>query len=73
MVATQMQTDIRSKYAHNMDASDTKKFADAYEQGKLLKPEQPGNVMGRLALKAEKGLSGEFVQWNDERLKEYQD
>ena len=68
-----MQDDIRGKYAKNMDEEDAKKFVSAYEDRKLLRPEQPGNVIARLAVGAEKSLSGEFVQWNDEKLKQYQD
>jgi hypothetical protein len=29
----------------------------------LLKPEQPGNVMARLVVGGEKGLSGKFLTW----------
>ena len=68
-----MQEDIRDKFIKNMDEDDAEKFIGAHKDGKLLRPEQPGNVMARLALGAKKELSGAFVQWNDEKLKDYQD
>ena len=61
VVDTEMQVEVRG---HNnvMDGKDTEKFKSLFEQGKLLKPEQPGNVMARLATSAEKGLSGKFLR-----------
>jgi NAD(P)-dependent dehydrogenase (short-subunit alcohol dehydrogenase family) len=59
-VDTDMQGVIRAN-GEVMDAKDSKKFKALYEDGKLLKPEQPGNVMGRLAVSAERGLSGKFL------------
>ena len=41
---------------------DAKKFRSLYEEGKLLKPEQPGSVIARLVLGATKGLSGKFLE-----------
>lgn len=61
-VDTDMQAEIR-KNQHVMDAPDFKKFSDLHTDGKLLKPEQPGNVMARLAVSAEKGLSGKFLTY----------
>ncbi|RMZ86742.1 hypothetical protein DV736_g6030, partial [Chaetothyriales sp. CBS 134916] len=72
MVDTQMQTDIRGRFADMMD-TDGKRFVSAYEEGKLLSADRPGNVMARLALGAPKELSGQFVTWNDDKLKEFQD
>ena len=72
MVATKMQEDIRGKLGKNMDEDDAKKFIGAFEDDMLLKPAQPGSVMAKLAVGANKDLSGTFVQWNDERLKDYQ-
>lgn len=60
-VDTDMQGEIR---ANNqvMDAQDAKKFLALHTEGKLLKPEQPGNVIARLAVGADKGLSGKFLK-----------
>lgn len=76
MVDTQMQTDIRGKYLQNMDEDDQAKFMGAHKDGKLLPPEKPGHVMARLAVDvklAGKSLSGAFLSWSDEKLKEYHD
>jgi len=48
-----------------MDEKDAKKFADLKATGTLLKPEQPGHVIARLALDAQKDLSGRFINWNE--------
>lgn len=60
-VDTEMQAEIR-KNKSVMDPEDAKKFASLHTEGKLLKPEQPGNVMARLAVSAEKELSGKFLR-----------
>jgi len=39
-------------------------------EGRLLKPEQPGYVIAALSLHAPESLSGEFVNWDDERCRE---
>lgn len=61
VVDTEMQVEVRS---HNkvMDAQDAEKFKTLHETGKILKPEQPGNVMARLVLDAEKELNGKFLR-----------
>ncbi|KAL2062227.1 hypothetical protein VTL71DRAFT_6493 [Oculimacula yallundae] len=72
VVDTDMQIEVRS---HNkvMDSTDAAKFKSLHEEGKLLKPEQPGNVMARLAVGAQKELSGKFLSWNDKELAAFQD
>ncbi|KAI5301910.1 hypothetical protein KEM56_001228 [Ascosphaera pollenicola] len=72
VVNTQMQDDIRGGYLDNM-GEDGQRLKDAFVQGKLLKPEQPGNVIANLALNATKDLSGRFLSWNDEELNSYQE
>ena len=57
-VDTDMQRDIREKYAANMDEQDRKRFLALPQEGRLVKPEQPGNVMARLVLDAPPELSG---------------
>jgi hypothetical protein len=56
-----MQVEVRSNNAV-MDSKDVEKFKGLYEDGKLLKPEQPGHVMAKLALEAGKELSGKFLR-----------
>jgi NAD(P)-dependent dehydrogenase (short-subunit alcohol dehydrogenase family) len=61
VVDTQMQVEVRG---HNsvMDEKDTDKFRSLFEKGELLKPEQPGNVIAKLAVGAGKELSGKFLR-----------
>ena len=59
-VDTEMQVEVR-KHDHVMDPRDAERFKNLYEGGELLKPEQPGNVIARLAVEAERGLSGKFL------------
>ena len=61
VVDTDMQVEVRG---HNgvMDDKDVGKFRTLFEEGKLLKPEQPGNVMSRLAVGAKNDLSGKFLR-----------
>jgi hypothetical protein len=56
-----MQVEVRG---HNsvMDEKDTDKFRSLFEKGELLKPEQPGNVIAKLAVGAGKELSGKFLR-----------
>jgi NAD(P)-dependent dehydrogenase (short-subunit alcohol dehydrogenase family) len=87
-VDTDMQKSLRNEYAELMDAEDKAKFANLKKNGQLLRPDQPGNVMARLALNAPTRLSGQFLRcelssmlvqnadtssWNNEVLKEFQD
>jgi NAD(P)-dependent dehydrogenase (short-subunit alcohol dehydrogenase family) len=72
-VDTDMQAIIRSEGSASMDKATYDNFVDAFTTGKLLKPEQPGNVMARLAASPDQSLSGKFVNWNSPELKQYQD
>jgi NAD(P)-dependent dehydrogenase (short-subunit alcohol dehydrogenase family) len=59
VVDTDMQIEVRG-HAAIMDEKDVKKFKGLHEEGKLLRPDQPGNVMARLALSAGRDLSGKL-------------
>lgn len=61
VVDTEMQVEVRG-HKTVMDEKDVEKFRTLFEEGKLLKPEQPGNVMARLAVAAGKDLSGKFLR-----------
>ena len=61
VVDTDMQKEVRGR-ADVMDAKDIQKFRTLHETGKTLRPEQPGNVIARLAVSAEKELSGKFFR-----------
>ncbi|EED14219.1 short-chain dehydrogenase/reductase, putative [Talaromyces stipitatus ATCC 10500] len=75
MVDTEMQREIREDHAKKGDvpAGSFTRYEEAHRDGKLLKPEQPGNVMARLVLDAPKELSGRFISWNDKDLAAFQD
>ena len=72
-VDTEMQRDIREKHNNVMDSSDARRFAELKSSGTLYTPEQPGHVMARLILGAPSELSGQFLQWNTEELKAFQE
>jgi len=59
-----VDTDMQALIRQNdkiMDAKDVQKFKSLYEDKTLLRPAQPGNVIARLAIGAEKELSGKFL------------
>ncbi|KAF7158758.1 hypothetical protein CNMCM5623_003922 [Aspergillus felis] len=72
MVDTEMQRELREDHATNLEPQMHSKFTTAHKDGKLLKPEQPGHVMAKLVLDAPASLSGKFLSWNDEALKDFQ-
>ena len=72
-VDTEMQREIREVHHERMSEKDRTKFAGLKKDGVLLRPEQPGNVIAKLAVGAGKELSGKFVNWNDESLKAFQE
>lgn len=61
VIDTDMQKEVRG-HADVMDAKDAAKFKNLHEDGKTLKPEQPGNVLARLAVGADQELSGKFLK-----------
>ncbi|CAI7659503.1 unnamed protein product [Penicillium pancosmium] len=61
MVDTNMQRELREDHATSLDAEMHAKFTGVHKDGKLLRVEQPGHVMGKLVLGAEAGLSGKFL------------
>lgn len=61
-VDTQMQQELRDTYASHMHERDAAKFLSLHKEGKLLSPEQPGNVIAKLVLDGPKALSGRFLR-----------
>lgn len=62
MADTQMQREIREK--HSLVMGDHHgKFIKLNEDGKLLKPEQPGHVIAKLALEGGNEFSGQFLEY----------
>ncbi|KAL8758016.1 MAG: hypothetical protein Q9199_001800 [Rusavskia elegans] len=72
VVDTQMQSDVRNVHSALMDEKDVAKFHTLHQQGQLVKPEQPGRVIARLAVGAPKQLGGQFLDWAAPELAEYQ-
>lgn len=76
VVDTEMQREIREVHHERMSDKDRVKFAGLKTDSGLLKPEQPGHVIAKLAAASGdevKGLSGKFLNWNDESLSMYQE
>ncbi|WOO77253.1 putative oxidoreductase [Vanrija pseudolonga] len=63
-----MQAHIRAVGPGAMAPTDMSKFNSLHAEGKLLRPEQPGSVIAGAAVGVGLELSGEFVNWEDERL-----
>jgi NAD(P)-dependent dehydrogenase (short-subunit alcohol dehydrogenase family) len=61
VIDTEMQRVVRE---HNtvMDPDEAERFKSLYEGGKLLRPEQPGHVIAKLSVEADKELSGKFLR-----------
>ncbi|KAG0171801.1 hypothetical protein DFQ28_004774 [Apophysomyces sp. BC1034] len=70
VVDTEMQGLIREK-GHVAMKDDLQKFVDLHREGKLNPPEASGHVIAALAAKASHELSGQFLSWDAEVLKEY--
>ncbi|KAL8672337.1 MAG: hypothetical protein Q9168_003190 [Polycauliona sp. 1 TL-2023] len=62
VVDTQMQNDVRNIHSALMDEKDVAKFQTLHRQGQLVKPEQPGHVIAKLAVSASKQLRGQFLE-----------
>ncbi|KAI0307148.1 NAD-P-binding protein [Multifurca ochricompacta] len=69
-VDTTMQGAIRELGGVHMSAGVHDGFVREKREGLLLKPEDPGRVIARLIVNAPESLSGEFINWDDERCKE---
>lgn len=62
VVDTEMQRELRDVHIEKLALKDGDKFLTLKREGRLLRPEQPGNVIARLVLEAGKELSGKFVR-----------
>ncbi|KAL1743766.1 hypothetical protein HDZ31DRAFT_64767 [Schizophyllum fasciatum] len=70
IVDTDMQRVIRDTGSGHMQDWH-QMFIKLKEEGKLVKPEQPAHVLAGLALGAPKELSGQFVPWDGDKVKEF--
>jgi NAD(P)-dependent dehydrogenase (short-subunit alcohol dehydrogenase family) len=68
VVDTEMQSQIREMGSGAMNSSDYAKFVDKKESGTLLDAKVPAASIVKLALNANPALSGQFVNWDDNRI-----
>jgi NAD(P)-dependent dehydrogenase (short-subunit alcohol dehydrogenase family) len=68
VIDTEMQKVIRERGYQRMAKERYNYLTSLYHQGELLPPELPGRAIAHLALKAPRAWSGEFIQWNEERV-----
>ncbi|ORX38398.1 hypothetical protein BD324DRAFT_354002 [Kockovaella imperatae] len=70
MVDTGMQEYLRESGSGAMNPEDLTKFIGAFERGELLPTEKPGAVIAQVAVTGgPMGLTGEYLDWTDDRLK----
>ena len=62
VVDTDMQKNLREVHSAVMAKKDNEKFMGLYESNQLLRPEQPGHVMAKMALDPPKSMSGKYVK-----------
>ena len=62
-VDTDMQAVLRASGKDTMNKAQYDSFVDAFEQGKLLKPEQPGHVVAKFVMGPQKNLSGQCLKY----------
>ncbi|KND87766.1 putative oxidoreductase [Tolypocladium ophioglossoides CBS 100239] len=72
-VNTDMQAVLRASGKDTMNKAQYDTFVEAFEQGKLLKPEQPGHVVAKFVAGPQKDLSGQCLNWNSSELAAYQE
>lgn len=73
VVDTEMQRDIREVHSMSMHEKDVARYLQLHRDGGLLRPEQPGRVIAKLALDGPSELSGKFLSWNDKDLSRFQE
>jgi NAD(P)-dependent dehydrogenase (short-subunit alcohol dehydrogenase family) len=61
-VDTQMQVEIREQGSEGMTKEMHADFVNVFEQGKLNKPEWPGDVIAKLAVEAKRELKGGYFK-----------
>lgn len=54
-----------------MTSSDMTKFNSLHTEGKLLHPDVPGSVIAGCAVGIPLDISGEYVNWEDERFAQW--
>ena len=62
VVDTEMQRELRDIHSAKMTEKDNSKFSGLHQEGKLLKPSDPGDVMAKMVLEPPRELNGKFVR-----------
>ena len=68
VVDTAMQAAIREEGEKAMDDESHERFVHLHETGELLSPEEPARALAALTLYAPHDWSGEFVEWNADKV-----
>lgn len=69
VVDTEMQVLIREKGSTGMPKAVHDRFMNYHTNGELLPPDLPGQALAFLALYAPQEWSGEFLNWDEEKVK----
>lgn len=68
VIDTAMQAVIRDNGADAMDPGEYERFKNYHLRDDLAPPEKPGRALALLALYAPREWSGEFMQWDEDRV-----
>ncbi|KAG8972815.1 hypothetical protein FRC05_009537 [Tulasnella sp. 425] len=68
-----MQAIVRAEGVNQMDPTELQKFNTLHSTGKLVKPEECGQVIAGLAVGATPEMSGRYVSWDDEALERFRE
>ncbi|KAH9994729.1 NAD(P)-binding protein [Xylariaceae sp. FL0662B] len=71
-VNTGMQKEIRELGKAGMTPEAHASFVNEFTSGRLLDPQQPGNVIAKLVVDAPKDLNGKHFRWNSVELANFQ-
>ncbi|EUC66274.1 short-chain dehydrogenase/reductase, putative [Rhizoctonia solani AG-3 Rhs1AP] len=71
VVDTEMQSIIRSKGLASMKPEEHSKFTALHAESQLVKPEDTGHVIAGLSVGAKSELSGTFIDWQSDEVKEF--
>ena len=69
---TDMQQHIRENGKGKLDDCSYEYFIKAHQEGSLVNPHISGHVAAQLVVNAGKELSGQFVDWRGEEVKQFQ-
>ncbi|QSL66122.1 hypothetical protein MERGE_000497 [Pneumocystis wakefieldiae] len=71
VVDTDMQTFLRENHASDLDKDTYARFINLYQTGQLIPPKKIAKIIVNLSLNAKKELSGRFISYDDDEMKEY--